>query len=141
MTSVLAHCFSDPKVSDQLLMHAQTLIVSIETHRRQNTSSLSSKYGIRKQELIEVENGNNLAEGSDEDDNAESATQTRDLTHAYIYLDGDIFFRLNLTPPYWGTVSVAETVPPPHVPLEGKGDAVDWAIFILILTGTLFGCK
>ena len=91
--------------------------------------------------MIEVENGNDLVEGSDDGDSAESVTQTRDLTYAYIYLDGNTFFRLKLTHPYWGTVSAAETVPPPHVPLEGKGDAVDWAIFILILTGTLFGCK
>ena len=77
------------------------------------------------------------------DDEGESVhndvVEMRDLTYAYIYLDGDVFIRLNLIPPYLGTVSVLETVPPPHIPPEGRGDMIDWAIFTIILVGTLFG--
>ncbi|KAL7541031.1 hypothetical protein ACHAXR_010573 [Thalassiosira sp. AJA248-18] len=93
------------------------------------------KYGIRKQEEIlhEVEGSNGPEEESGH------VIEKRDLTHVYIYLDGDVFIRLNLTAPYWGTISVLETVPPPHVPIEGRGDMIDWAIFMLILMGTLFG--
>lgn len=58
---------------------------------------------------------------------------------AYIYLDGETFIELNLTAPYWGTVSAVEPVPPIKQSPEGKGDLVDWSIFLLILTGTLFG--
>jgi len=65
--------------------------------------------------------------------------EKRDLTYAYIFLDGNIFIRLNLTAPYLGTVSALETVPPIKQGPEGKGDAIDWAIFMLILMGTLFG--
>ena len=114
MTSVLSSCFSD------------------------------LKYGIRKQEemLVTVQekhsDDDDIATGND-DDQSGHIIEKREYTYVYIYLDGDSFFRLNLTPPYWGTVSVLQTVPPPHVPPEGKGDAVDWAIFILILMGTLFG--
>ena len=109
MTSVLSNCFSD------------------------------LKYGIRKQEEIEHDVGDtDLTEGDNEEKHAHTI-ETRDLTFAYIYLDGDVFIRLNLTAPYWGTVSSLETVPAPHYPPEGKGDLIDWAIFMLILMGTLFG--
>lgn len=109
VTSVLSNCFSDPK------------------------------YGIRKQEEIHhdaarIEGG----EGGD-DKKSDHGVQTRDLTQAYIYFDGDTFFRLNLTAPYWGTVSEHSRVPPPHAYPEGRSDAVDWAIFLLILMGTMFG--
>jgi len=114
MTSVLSTCFSDPK------------------------------YGIRKQEFVvkstevKAADDDDIATG-DDDDGGQNVIETIDTTYAYIYLDGDVFFRLNLTAPYWSTETVLQTVPPPHVPPEGKGDAVDWAIFIFILTGTLFG--
>ena len=88
------------------------------------TSILSScfsdpKYGIRK----------NFAEQS---------TQMTS-TYAYIYLDGDVFIRLNLTSPYWGPATVIQTVPPPHAHVEGQGDVVDWAIFLLLMGATVFG--
>lgn len=44
-----------------------------------------------------------------------------------------------MTAPYWGTTSELVTVPPHKQGPEGRGDAVDWAIFMLILAGTLFG--
>jgi hypothetical protein len=59
--------------------------------------------------------------------------------HAYIYLDGDTFFRLNLTAPYWGTTSLLQSVPQPSLKPEGRGDSVDWAIFTFILAAALFG--
>ncbi|KAL9186222.1 hypothetical protein ACHAXT_005460 [Thalassiosira profunda] len=91
------------------------------------------KYNIRRQEEIRHD-----VEPADDEGNG-YVIEKRESTYAYIYLDGDVFVRLNLTAPYWGTVSALETVPLPHVPPEGKGDAIDWAIFMLILTGTLFG--
>ncbi|KAL3760748.1 hypothetical protein ACHAWU_003656 [Discostella pseudostelligera] len=60
-------------------------------------------------------------------------------TIAYLFVDGDIFFRLNLTAPYWGMTTSWETVPPPHIRPQGQGDAVDWAIFTLIVMGALSG--
>jgi len=46
---------------------------------------------------------------------------------------------LNLTAPYWGPSTVLQTVPPPHAHVEGQGDVVDWAIFLLLMGGTVFG--
>lgn len=85
------------------------------------TSILSScfsdpKYGIRKV------------------DEEQSST-----TYAYVYLDGDVFIRLNLTAPYWGPSTVLQTIPPPHAHVDGQGDVVDWAIFLLLICGTVFG--
>jgi len=94
------------------------------------------KYGIRTQEEIQLD-GNDLTEGGNEEES--HVVEKRDLTYAYIYLDGNVFIRLNLTAPYWGTVSALETVPPLKQGPEGKGDAVDWTILMLILMGTLFG--
>jgi len=62
-----------------------------------------------------------------------------DTTIAYLYIDGVIYFRLNLTAPYWGITTAWETVPPPHIRPQGHGDSVDWAIFTLILMGALSG--
>ena len=64
---------------------------------------------------------------------------TRQSAYAYIYLDGDTYFRLNLTAPYWGTTTSFQTVPQPNLKPEGWGDAVDWAICIFILMSALFG--
>ena len=50
-----------------------------------------------------------------------------------------MFIRLNLTTPYWGTVSELTSVPPLKEGPEGRGDATDWAIFMFILALTLFG--
>lgn len=60
-------------------------------------------------------------------------------TYAYVYLDGNVFIRLNLTAPYWGPSAVLQTVPPPHAHVDGQGDVVDWAIFLLLIGGTVFG--
>jgi hypothetical protein len=113
MTSVLSSCFSDPK------------------------------YGIRIKEDTHRVVDNNLDDdvskerGSNEE--FVRGVEMQEKTIAYLYFDGDVFFRLNLTAPYWGTARGLETVPPPHAHPEGHGDAVDWAIFLLILMGTLFG--
>ena len=98
------------------------------------TSILSScfsdpKYGIRK---MHANDGANDLTGS------EQSTQIPS-TYAYVYLDGDVFIRLNLTAPYWGTSSVLQTVPPPHAKVDGRGDVVDWAIFLLLMVATVFG--
>ncbi|KAL7450811.1 hypothetical protein ACHAWC_002666 [Mediolabrus comicus] len=98
------------------------------------TSILSScfsdpKYGIRK--MHENDGANDLT-------GSEQSTQIPS-TYAYVYLDGDVFIRLNLTAPYWGTSSVLQTVPPPHAKVDGRGDVVDWAIFLLLMVATVFG--
>jgi hypothetical protein len=107
------------------------------------TSILSScfsdpKYGIRTEEIeVHADRNDQIVDGN----NGESGqvVERRDSTIAYIYVDGEVFFRLNLTAPYWGVTRSLETVPPPHLHPEGRGDAVDWTIFLLILSGTLFG--
>ena len=84
------------------------------------------KYGIRNMYA------------NDELIDSEHSAQTTS-TYAYLYLDGDVFIRLNLTAPYWGPSTWLQTVPPPHAHVEGQGDVVDWAIFILLMGGTIFG--
>lgn len=111
MTSVLESCFSDPK------------------------------YNIRIKELVHTDaehsDGNSLLKSSSDEETR--GVEMQDTTIAYIYFDGDVFFRLNLTAPYLGTARGLETVPAPHAHPEGHGDVVDWAICLLILMGTLFG--
>lgn len=112
MTSVLSTCFSDPK------------------------------YGIRKTEEVQIYESNRSVEDNylkKEQGENERVTEKKDSTYAYIYLDGDVFIRLNLTAPYWGTASAFQSIPTPLSKPEGKSDAVDWAIFILILASTAFG--
>jgi hypothetical protein len=112
MTSILSSCFSDPK------------------------------YGIRTQEDINHSAARADRNDQIEDDSNEKSGQVierQDLIIAYIYVDGEVFFRLNLTAPYWGVTRSLETVPPPHMHPEGRSDAVDWTIFLLILAGTFFG--
>eukprot|EP00986_Skeletonema_menzelii_P009353 scaffold4250_cov125-Skeletonema_menzelii.AAC.2 len=65
--------------------------------------------------------------------------EEQSATYVYVYLDGDVFIRLNLTAPYWGASTVLQTVPPPHAHVVGQGDVVDWAIFLLLVGGTVFG--
>ena len=98
------------------------------------------KYGIRRQEEIHHdEEGSGDEELSGEGNKKEEKEHRESSVVAYIYLDGDVFFRLNLVPPYWGVASSKITVPPPAETSEGHGDAIDWGIFMLILMGTLFG--
>ncbi len=112
MTSVLSSCFSDPK------------------------------YGIRIKEEIHSDADNlndddSIEWGSNEETGR--GVEIQKMTIAYIYFDGDTFFRLNLTAPYWGTARGLEIVPPPQAHPQGHGDAIDWAIVLLILMGTIFG--
>ena len=100
------------------------------------------KYGIRRQEEIHHDkegSGEEEKEFLGEGKKGEEKEHKESSVVAYIYLDGDVFFRLNLVPPYWGVVSSKITVPPPAKASEGRGDAIDWGIFMLILMGTLFG--
>ena len=114
-TQILSACFSDPK------------------------------YGIaQKDEVMKSSTAMNRTENYDDTfDNSERVTdeivKTRQSAYAYIYLDGDTYFRLNLTAPYWGTAASFQTVPQPNLKPEGWGDAVDWAICIFILLTALFG--
>ena len=81
--------------------------------------------------IVNDESGN--GEESDEE------VELRESVFAYIYLDGETFFRLNLTSPFWGTANYLQTVPQPNLKPEGWGDSVDWTIFMFILVGALFG--
>ena len=96
------------------------------------------KYGIRKIEetTVETQADTNEDSGGNEDTRRTVAVHS---TYAYIYLDGDVFIRLNLTSPYWGTTSFTSAVPTPNSKPGGQGDIVDWAIFTFILTLTAFG--
>ena len=61
------------------------------------------KYGIRRQEEIHHdEEGSGVEELSGEGNKKEEKEHRESSVVAYIYLDGDVFFRLNLVPPYWG---------------------------------------
>jgi len=114
-TSILSTCFSDPKYG----------ILQKGEAKKSSTSDNTAEV-------------NNEILGNDVRDVSETI-EVHETTYAYIYLDGDTFFRLNLTAPYWGTSSTLQTVPQPSLKPEGWGDTVDWAIFIFILTGALFG--
>lgn len=115
--SVLSNCFSDPK------------------------------YGLRKQEKLRQHEDDN--KGSDKEDESIQKGNDEDKDHsgrrrdssvvAYLYLDGDVYFRLDLIAPYLGVVSSKITVPPPAQGTEGRGDAIDWMIFMVIMAFTLFG--
>ena len=95
------------------------------------------KYGIRK---IEETQGDTRAD-TNEDSGGEDTRHATEVhsTYAYIYLDGDVFIRLNLTSPYWGTTTFTSAVPTPNSKPGGQGDLIDWAIFTFILTLTAFG--
>ena len=115
--SVLSNCFSDPK------------------------------YGLRKEEKLQQHEDDN--KGSDKEDESIQKGNDEDKDHsgrrrdssvvAYLYLDGDVYFRLDLIAPYLGVVSSKITVPPPAQGTEGRGDAIDWMIFMVIMAFTLFG--
>ena len=114
MTTVLSTCFTDPK------------------------------YGIRiNNEQVDGEDeieGNDLVEGENEKESSDHIVETQESSvTAYIYIDGHVFFRLNLKAPYCGVHSSSISVPPPNMPPQGKSDVVDWAIIVLITTGALFG--
>eukprot|EP00957_Ditylum_brightwellii_P120321 9180707-Ditylum_brightwellii.AAC.1 len=49
-------------------------------------------------------------------------------TYVYLYLDGTNYYRLNLTPPYWGSEMMNHEVPKPETLMEGRGDMIDWAL-------------
>ena len=109
-TNILSACFSDPKYG---------IIQKAEGRQADNDSTAEGTVDVTR----EVGQTNELGE----------------VAYAYLYLDGDSFFRINLTAPYMGTTTVLQTVPPPSLKPDGSGDAVDWAIFTFILVGTLFG--
>jgi len=96
------------------------------------------KYGIRKIEETQVETQADTNEDSGVEEDTRHATEVHS-TYAYIYLDGDVFIRLNLTSPYWGTTTFTSAVPTPNSKPGGQGDIIDWAIFTFILTLTAFG--
>jgi hypothetical protein len=110
MTSVISTCFSD------------------------------GKYGIRYDEYESFDNrdGNDDNRSGDNDDIITSATTTT-TTHAYVYIDGSHYYRLNLTAPYL-TVSTVHNPLPTTTPVpEGKGDFIDISLAIAIIGGLCFG--
>jgi len=58
---------------------------------------------------------------------------------AYIYIDGHMFFKLNLASPYFGLLSSTISIPPPLMPKRGVTDISDWLIILFLLNFTLFG--
>lgn len=60
-------------------------------------------------------------------------------THAYIYIDGINYYRLNLTPPYWDSISVFQEIPKPQIIPDGRGDIIDWSLALVIIGGLILG--
>jgi len=118
-TSILSTCFSDPKYG------------ILQTNKVKKTRADEDDTEKRDEMIVNDESGN--GEESDEE------VELRESVFAYIYLDGETFFRLNLTSPFWGTANYLQTVPQPNLKPEGWGDSVDWTIFMFILVGALFG--
>ena len=90
-----------------------------------STCFSDSKYGIRYDEIEKDSNGNDVV-----------LTTT---THAYVYIDGSHYFRLNLTSPYINIARVENPLPKAKIITEGKGDFVDITLAIGIITGLIFG--
>ena len=63
------------------------------------------------------------------------------VTHAYLYVDGSSYYKLDLTFPFMQIVQVEHTLPqPPDFSGPGEGgDFVDWTLALLLLFLTLFG--
>jgi len=129
--AIAAKKAADASVASRAKLSAEGLLSGDGTMMTSILSSCFSdpKYGIRKM---------NTYIGASELNDSEHSTQITS-TYAYVYLDGDVFIRLNLTAPYWGVSTVLQTVPPPHAHVDGQGDVVDWAIFILLIGVTVFG--
>lgn len=64
--------------------------------------------------------------------------ENEDIT-AYLFLDGSVYWKLNLTEPYWETITLHPNLPTPRPLPEGKGDFVDWVFVLTIMGGFLFG--
>lgn len=50
-----------------------------------------------------------------------------------------MYFKLNMTPPYWEAVAYIQDIPQPEPIPAGKGDLFDWTLALLIVSGFLFG--
>lgn len=85
------------------------------------------KYKIRKE--------NGLTEGTKKNDSY--SINHVSTTHAYLYIDGTNYYRLNLTPPYWDSIAVFQEIPKPQVVPDGSGDIIDWSLALVII-GCLF---
>ena len=57
----------------------------------------------------------------------------------YLYIDGHMFFKLNLAAPYFGLLSSTISIPPPLMPKRGNTDLSDWLIILFLLNFTVFG--
>jgi len=86
-----------------------------------STCFSDTKYGILEQE---AEGGEDMMDST---------------VVAYIYIDGHMFFKLNLAAPYFGLLSSTISIPPPLMPKRGNTDLSDWLIILFLLNFTLFG--
>jgi len=57
----------------------------------------------------------------------------------YLYIDGVTYYKVNLSYPYWSTLNLIEPLPAPYLASQGRGDALDWSLALLILGGFVFG--
>ena len=57
----------------------------------------------------------------------------------YLYIDGVTYYKVNLSFPYWSTLNLNEPLPAPYLASQGRGDALDWSLALLILGGFVFG--
>jgi len=60
-------------------------------------------------------------------------------THAYLFVDGSMYFKLNMTPPYWEALIISQELPRPVPSSSGNGGFIDWMLALGIISGLLFG--
>jgi len=88
------------------------------------TSVLSTCFSDAKYGILEEEGGEDMMDST---------------VLAYIYIDGHMFFKLNLAAPYFGLLESTISIPPPLMPKRGITDLSDWLIILFLLNFTLFG--
>mmetsp|Transcript_18908 Transcript_18908/g.23228 ORF Transcript_18908/g.23228 Transcript_18908/m.23228 type:complete len:692 (-) Transcript_18908:128-2203(-) len=88
------------------------------------------KYRIRSDEKIILRKS---------EDGETMTAQNVPTTHAYLYVDGSHYYRLNLTSPYMTAQEMVNPLPKPSIVPEGKGDFVDITLAIAIIVCFWFG--
>mmetsp|Transcript_16391 Transcript_16391/g.20440 ORF Transcript_16391/g.20440 Transcript_16391/m.20440 type:complete len:661 (-) Transcript_16391:117-2099(-) len=63
----------------------------------------------------------------------------KDEPTAYLFVDGSMYFKLNITPPFWEAVAFKQDMPAPLTLPAGQGDFFDWTLAVVIITGFIFG--
>mmetsp|Transcript_21151 Transcript_21151/g.31139 ORF Transcript_21151/g.31139 Transcript_21151/m.31139 type:complete len:893 (-) Transcript_21151:152-2830(-) len=125
MTTVLSNCFSDLKygIRMDVPFPLNSLTEEEDSWEQNSNNGNGNEDGVINEVMS--------------DHTVEAFTVT--TTYVYLYLDGTNYYRLNLTPPYWGSEMMNHEVPKPETLMEGRGDMIDWALALFIIGGFLFG--